>query len=131
MPAFYIVLQEKIPGADGIGLEGRALSKYNAKLEELAQHLGVRSLMSFFSTDEREVRELLGDEGAEKLGSAIPNEEWFSAELGLTTISALLNALAMEPSPENSKLIKELNRFQRALEAAQLKKIRWHLAIDI
>jgi hypothetical protein len=33
MPAYSIVLQEKIPGVDATDLEGRALSQHSEKLE--------------------------------------------------------------------------------------------------
>lgn len=130
MPTFYIVLEENMPGVNGIGLEGRALSKQNAKLEEIAQRLGVRSLMSFFSANQEEAISLLGKEEAESLSVPIPREEWFSAKEGLTTVSALLKAIAAEPSLENSKLTQELTDFQYVLEAAQSQNARWHLAVD-
>ena len=65
MPAFYIVLQEKIPGADAIGLEGRALSKHTDKLEVLAKQAGVISLMSLFSAGEEEMAGFLVEGGAD------------------------------------------------------------------
>ncbi len=41
MPAFYIMLQEKIPGVDATGIEGRALCKHSDELEALARQAGV------------------------------------------------------------------------------------------
>ena len=53
MPAFYIVLQEKIPGVDATGLECRALSKHRELLEALlAEPAGVISPMNIFSASE-------------------------------------------------------------------------------
>jgi len=64
MPAFYIVLQEKIPGVDAAGLEGRALSKHSEMLEALAKQTGVVSLMELFSASKEEMAGLLEDHGA-------------------------------------------------------------------
>lgn len=127
MPAFYIVLQEEIPGVDAIGLEGRALSKHSQELEALAKQTGVTPLMSFFSADPSELTGLL--EEAE--GIDVPPLAWFEAEDGLKTIAALLRALESSQSSESSVLTGELAMFQRVLEAARSKNIRWHLAIDI
>lgn len=127
MPAFYIVLQEKIPGVDATGLEGRALSEYSEKLEGLAKQAGVTSLMNLFSASEDEAAGFLEDHGADV---SLPEEKWFTAEEGLKTIAALLGALAGAPSSENPKLAGELAQFQQVLEAAQSRNIRWHLGID-
>jgi hypothetical protein len=127
MPAFYICLQEKIPGVDAAGLEGRALSKHSEKLEGLAKQAGVISLMHLFSASEEEMAGFL-EEG----GSVVnpPEEKWFSAEEGLKTIAALLKALAGARSIEEPALYAELTEFQQVLEVARSRNVRWHLGID-
>lgn len=127
MPAFYIVLQEKIPGADAIRLEGRALSKHTDKLEVLAKQAGVISLMNLFSASEEEMAAFLVEGGADV---NLPEEKWFPAEEGLKTIAALLKALADAPSIEGPVLSAELRQFQQVLEVAESRKVRWHLGID-
>jgi hypothetical protein len=127
MPAFYITLQEKIPGVDATVLEGHALSKHNGKLEALAKQTGVIPLMNFFSADKEEVAGLVGESGATV---KIPEEKWFPAEDGLGTIAALLRALADPRSAEDSALSAELKEFQDVLLAARSRNIRWHLGID-
>ena len=127
MPAFYIILQEKIRGVDATGLEGRALSKYSEKLEALARRAGVTSLMNLFSASEEEMTGFLEDHGSDV---KLPEEKWFTAEEGLKTITALLGALADAPSNENSALAAELAQFRQVLQAAQSRNIRWHLGID-
>jgi hypothetical protein len=127
MPAFYIVLQENIPAVDAIGLDNWALSKHSQKLETLAKQAGVAPLMNFFSADPEEMAGFLEEHGA---GVNIPEEKWFPADEGLNTIAALLTALAESPSAESSTLAKELREFQRVLEAAQSRNVRWHLGID-
>jgi hypothetical protein len=128
LPAFYIVLQEKIPGVDAIGLEGRALSKHSESLQALANEAGVNPLASFFSVDRSEVEGLLGDTlGAE---IKIPDKHWFSAAEGLRTISALLTAVGTQKTPDSEKLMNELKEFKKVLDIAQARKIGWHLGID-
>jgi hypothetical protein len=128
MPAFYIVLEEKIPGVDAVGLEGRALSKHSDSLQALANEAGVKPLTSFFSVDKSEVEGLLGDAvGAE---FEIPDKQWFPAAEGLSTISALLIAVGSHNTPDSEKLMNELKQFKTVLDAAQARKIGWHLGID-
>jgi hypothetical protein len=130
MPAFYIVLQEEIPGVDAIGLDGRALSKYSAKLVVLARQAGVRSLTAFFSVDREEVVGLLGEEEIGQRGPQIPEKQWFEAEDGLSTVAALLKSLGDLPPSESTNLARELSEFQRVLQSAKSRNIRWHLGIE-
>lgn len=130
MPAFYIVLQEKIPGVDALSLEGRAVSKHSDKLEMLAKQAGVKPVTSFFSVNRDEALGLLGVNEASRPDIPIPDEQWFTPEEGLLTVDALLKTLAGEPSAENSALARELAEFQQVLQAARSRNIRWHLAID-
>jgi hypothetical protein len=103
MPAFYIVLQEKIPGVDAAGLENFALSKHSVKLETLAKQADVTPLLNFFSADPEEMAGLLGEHSAGvKIPVQIPEEKWFSPEEGLQTIGALLQSLANTPSAEGA-----------------------------
>jgi hypothetical protein len=128
MPAFYIVLEEKIPGVDAVGLEGRALSKHSDSLQALANEAGVTPLTSFFSVDKSEVEGLLGD--ALGAGIEIPDKPWFPAAEGLRTISALLTAVGSRNTPESEKLMNELKEFKNVLDAAQARNVGWHLGID-
>jgi hypothetical protein len=130
MPAYYIVLQRKILGVDATGLQGHALSKYNNKLEALAKQAGVKPLLSFFSATPEDVMGLLDDNGEGQEPIPLPEEQWFPAEEGLTTIAALLQSLAETPQPEGSRLTAELTEFQQVLQAARSQNICWHLAID-
>ena len=127
MPAFYIVLQEKIPGIDAASLEGRALSRHSDKLEALAKQASVTSLMNLFSAPEAEMAEFLEDH-EDTMNP--PKEKWFSAEEGLNTITALLAALANAPLHENTAIKTELRQFQKVLQAARSRNVRWHLGID-
>lgn len=127
MPAFYIVLQEKIPGVDATGLECRALSKHSEKLEVLAKQAGVISLMNLFSVSKGEIAGFLEEGGADV---EVPEERWFSADDGLKTVAALLKALTDAPSIEGPALSAELRQFQRVLEAARSRNVGWHLGID-
>jgi hypothetical protein len=129
MPAFCIVLQEEIPGVDAVGLEGRALSKHNAKIEALAKAAGAKPLINFFSVGRDERLGLMdGHPIPESMKAA--EERWFSAEEGLRTIEILLEGLVGQSAPENPALVRELTEFQRILQSARAKMVRWHLGID-
>jgi len=124
------VLQEKIPGVDAIGLEGRALSKYNSKMESLAKAAGVTPLINFFSVNETELPPLLEDRVISEHAARKVEEAWFPAQEGLRTVDTLLKVLAAQSAPENSTLVQELMEFRRVLESAETQKVRWHLGID-
>jgi hypothetical protein len=130
VPAYYIVLEKSIPGVEATGLYGRSLSAHNVKLEALARQAGVPPLLTFFSLNPEELAKFLEDH---QVGESvqIPEERWFSAEEGLNTVSALLKSLAEMPTTEASILVKELAEFQRVLQAAGPRNVRWHLGIDI
>jgi hypothetical protein len=129
LPAFYIVLQEKIPGVDSIGLEGRALCKHIDSLQAIVNQTGVKPLTSFLSFDKSEVEGLLGDT-PEKAGIEIPDKQYFPAADGLHTIAALLAAVAAQKTPDQEKLTNELREFKDVLSAAQARNVGWHLGID-
>lgn len=129
MPAFYIVLEEPVPGINTSELEGRMLSRESVRLETLAREVQVPTLTEFFSTSESELSGLAGtDEYLEK--AEIPKENWFEASLVIATIEALRKSLANSASAENSALPLELDAFQRALRAADKNQVRCHLAVD-
>lgn len=129
MPAFYIVLEEPVPGINTSELEGRMLSRESVRLETLAREVQVPTLTEFFSTSESELSGLAGtDEYLEK--AEIPKENWFEASLVIATIEALRKSLANSASAENSALLLELDAFQRALRAADKNQVRCHLAVD-
>ena len=129
MPAFYISLQQQIPGVDAVGLEGRALCKHSAKIEALAKAAGAKPLINFFSVNRDELLGLMdGHPIPESMKAA--EETWFPAEEGLRTVDTLLKALAEQSAPENPTLVKELMEFRRVLESAKTQNVRWHLGID-
>ncbi len=129
MPSFYIVLRDKIPGVDAVGLEGRALSKHSESLQTLANQVGVRPLTAFFSIDKAEVEDLLGDT-LEETGGEVSDKQWFPATEGLRTIAALLAAVDTQNTPDREKLMNELKEFKNVLDAAHSQNISWHLGID-
>ena len=122
--ALYIALENKISGLDTI-IDGKMLNRAEKQLAEVAQRLGVRPLMDFFSTSADEAADLLGDDVA---GIEIPAAEWFSAEEGLKTIDALL--AEVDASPELRAAKDDILGCQRVLREAQKRGLRWHLAID-
>ena len=130
MPSLYIVLEKKIPEADTY-VNGNSLSKHNDELERIAQKLGVRPLMSFFSMSNEELSSL-EEEYAIDLGKAKSRtaDTWFTAEEGLRTVNALLGNLSVSKLKDAARVEADLREFAGVLELARANGIRWHLAVD-
>src|SRR5687767_4194352 len=89
--ALYIVAKDKPEGMD-LFVNGKALSQASARLSSAAKKLGVRELMSFFSQNPEDAADFVEDV------SALPPEQWFAPEEGLTTIRALITHFSASPS---------------------------------
>src|ERR1700739_140765 len=96
--SMYIVVEGEDPGFD-IFVNGRALARNEDALEKLAERLGVKPLLEFFSADVNSMALLL-DEGAgdPEWAKTLPPPQWFSPREGLITISALLEYLREVPA---------------------------------
>src|SRR6478752_4466594 len=96
--SMYIVVQGDDPGFD-IFVNGHALARNEDALEKLAEKLGVKPLLEFFSADQNSMALLL-EEGAgdPEWAKTLPPPQWFSAEDGLTTVSVLLAHLRDNPT---------------------------------
>jgi hypothetical protein len=129
----YIVVEGEDPGFD-IFVNGRALARYEDALERVALRIGVRPLIEFFSADENSMS-LLIEEGAGNpdLMRRLPPPQWYSAGDGLTTVQALVAALADDPQQlgtEGPQVLSELEEYQRVLEKTMRAGLRWHLAVS-
>jgi hypothetical protein len=89
----FIVVEGEDPGFD-IFVNGKALARNEDGLEKLAQKLGVKPMLEFFSADENSMALLL-DEGAgdPEWAKTLPPPQWFSPEDGLITVCTLLDFL--------------------------------------
>jgi hypothetical protein len=131
--SMYIVVEGEDPGFD-IFVNGRALARYEDALERVALRIGVRPLIEFFSADENSMS-LLIEEGAGNpdLMRRLPPPQWYSAIDGLTTVQALVAALADDPQQlgtEGPQVLSELEEYQRVLEKTMRAGLRWHLAVS-
>jgi hypothetical protein len=131
--AMYIVVEGEDPGFD-IFVNGRSLARHEDALEKLALELGVRPLIEFFSADENSMS-LLIEEGAgnQELMRRLPPPQWYSAEDGLLTVRALLEALGDEPQmlgTEGGQVLAELSEYATVLEKTAARGMRWHLAVS-
>ena len=131
--SLYIVVEGEDPGFD-IFVNGRALARYEDALERVALRVGVRPLIEFFSADENSMS-LLIEEGAGNpdLMRRLPPPQWYSAIDGLTTVQALVAALADDPQQlgtEGPQVLSELEEYQRVLEKTMRAGLRWHLAVS-
>jgi hypothetical protein len=129
--ALYIVLERDIPGVDALAVDGRALSCAADELDLLANRLGLKPLMEFFSMDPAEAGAWLEDVGGLD-GLDVPDETWFEAAEGLQTVDPLLAHLANNPKDisESDRVLVDLRAFQSVLQRASAERVRWHLVVD-
>src|SRR5579864_5505037 len=126
--AWYIVLERPIPRFDH-GINGKAIGRAGDELEVLAKKLGVEPLMNFFSASPQELLGFAADHGVE-LQHNPPPEHWFSAEQGLKTVLALVEAVEGAELDRKDQILADLNEFQKVLRLASEHGVDWHLAVD-
>jgi hypothetical protein len=129
----YIVVEGEDPGFD-IFVNGRTLARNEDALEKLAERLGVKPLLEFFSADQNSMAVLL-DEGAgdPEWAKTLPPPQWFSPEDGLETISTLIDYLRDAPATlgsDTAKVVKELEEFERVLRKTAVRSLKWQLAVS-
>ncbi|HEY1897313.1 MAG TPA: hypothetical protein VGG62_13610 [Terracidiphilus sp.] len=131
--SLYIVVEGDDPGFD-IFVNGRAVARNEDALDRLAQRLKVSPLLEFFSADENSMALLL-EQGAgnPEWANHLPQPQWFAADLGLATISALLDFLRTSPTAlgsETAAVVSELREYDRVLRKTSQHGLRWHLAVS-
>jgi hypothetical protein len=131
--SMYIVVEGEDPGYN-IFVNGRALAKHESAVEALAERLGVPPLLTYFSADENSMS-LLIEEGAgnPELLKRLPPPQWFEAEDGLRTVSALVAALENDPKrlgEDGEQLLSELREYEQVLRRTAERGLRWHLAVS-
>ena len=129
----YIVVEGEDPGFN-IFVNGRHLARYENAIEELSLSLGVRPLLEFFSADENSML-LLIEEGAgnPELLPRLPPPQWYAADDGLRTITALIAALEEDLhqfGSESPAVLEELREYEIVLRKAAERGLRWHLAVS-
>ncbi len=128
--AFYIVPEREIEGFDCF-VNGKAVAHASEKkLAKICQSLGVKPLTSFYSQDPEELAALLEGEGLEAGG--YPDQEWFEAEEGVTTVAALIGYLRTNPEKlsDAEAVLDDLEQYKRVLERLASERVRWYLALD-
>jgi hypothetical protein len=131
--SMYIVVEGDDPGYN-IYVNGRMLARHESAVERLAERLGVRPLLEFFSADENSMA-LLIEEGAGNpdLLNRLPPPQWYPPEDGLRTIRALVDALAANPEQipaDGEELLGELREYEAVLRRTAERGLRWHLAVS-
>jgi hypothetical protein len=131
--SMYIVVEGEDPGYN-IFVNGRMLARHESAVERLAERLGVRPLLEFFSADENSMA-LLIEEGAGNpdLLNRLPPPQWYPPEDGLRTVRALIGALTgnTELIPaDGEELLGELREYESVLLRTTERGLRWHLAVS-
>ena len=131
--SLYIVVEGEDPGFD-IFVNGHALARNEDALERLAERMKVSPLLDFFSADENSMAMLL-EQGAgnPEWARHLPEPQWFAPDVGLVTVSALLEFLHGSPTAlgsETTAVLSELREYERVLRKAADRGLRWHLAVS-
>lgn len=131
--SLYIVVEGEDPGFD-IFVNGHALARNEDALERLAESLKVSPLLQFFSADENSMCLLL-EQGAgdPEWASHLPEPQWFDPVHGLSTVRTLIQFLVESPvsfGSETLPILGELREYERVLDKARKRKLRWHLAVS-
>jgi hypothetical protein len=129
----YIVVEGEDPGFD-IFVNGRVLARNEDALEKLADRLGVKPLLEFFSADENSMALLL-EEGAgdPEWAKTLPPPQWFSPQDGLQTVGTLIDYLRDAPATlgsDTGSAVRELEEFQRVLRKTAMRNLKWQLAVS-
>ena len=129
--ALYIVLEREGVGSDA-SVNGKALSKAETALDQIARQLSVTPLMEFFSLDPEEAAEVVEEHGGDPDTMEFEEEQWHEASSGLASVRALRDYVAKQPSsgPNAGGVIADLADFERVLQSAQEQGLRWHLSVD-
>lgn len=129
----YIVVEGEDPGYD-IFVNGRALARHEGALERLALDHGVKPLIEFFSADANSMS-LLIEEGAGNaaLLENLPPPQWYRAQDGLRTVSALREAIGQDPlqlGTDGKAVLNELREYETVLHKTAERGLRWHIAVS-
>jgi len=129
--ALYIVLEREDPCLESY-VDGRALSRAEAELMEVAKRLGVTPLMDFFSMDPEEMLAEAQEFNTGLTTDTVPAEAWFAPADGLRTVRALRQYVDTNEGSvtEAASVANELVGFEHVLEEAERRGIRWHLGVD-
>ena len=129
--SLYIVVEGEDPGYD-IFVNGRALARNEDSLDRLASRLRVKPLLDFFSADQNSMALLL-EQGALNPDWArnLPEPQWFTALDGLVSVRAFIEFLGSNTAAFGSEtvpVLSELKEYERVLQKAAGRGLRWHLA---
>lgn len=131
--SMYIVVEGDDPGYN-IFVNGRVLARYEGAVEKLALDLGVKPLLEFFSADENSMALLIEEGGGNPdILKRLPPPQWYPAEDGLSTLSALIAALAADPhqlGSEGPEVLSEMREYEAVLRKTANRGLRWHLAVS-
>jgi hypothetical protein len=154
--AYFIVPEREVEGLDTF-VNGKFLAKCR-HLDGLANEVGVRPLMDFFSMSPEDMNDLLGSEEEDRPTGEFEPEKWFEAEEGLVTVRGLIarleagpvdlpddplpvevaefraefpDLIPASPPPERASVVEDLREFEAVLARLASEGIRWHMAIDI
>ena len=128
--AYFIVLDNTEPGFDPF-VNGKAVSREAARLSDVAKSLGLKSPDEYFSMSADEAGSMAAEfDVADDV--ALPAEQWFPPEEGLTWVAQLRGHLRANPSAvaDATAVLSNLAEYERVLSHARRIGAKWHFAVD-
>lgn len=127
--AWYVTLNKPLKDPDpATSISGKALAHNDEPLESLAKSLNVRPLTDFVSVSADDVDDILGDDAPD----VEIEESWFEPADGLRTVRALSQDLRKATKLDQpDHVAKDLAALERILMAAEEKKAKFHLSVDL
>lgn len=137
--ALFIVLSKDDPGFDQ-HVNGKTVAKHYEKLEKLAKRLEVDPLSGFESIDSEEEVSFLRAEGftAEEIEEMFASRgrptgpDWHGARAGLSVVRTLIAHLTGKGKRTKgaAEIVEDLQGFERVLESARKRRLKFHLQWD-
>lgn len=130
---WYVVLERELPDAAISNEGGKALIHHQHELDRLAKELGLTPLSKLVSVRPAAVGAYLQQQGLDPEDFPVPDEEWFEAAEGLSTVRGLLEHLQKQPQavPNALRVVQDLKGIEKALIVAEREKVSFHLASDL
>jgi hypothetical protein len=122
VPTWYLRLDRKAP-IPSTHLDWYSLARFEPQLAEIARSLKLKPLLEFFSCGSDDLPEQVDVE---------VREQWFAPGEALKTVSGLLDYLRKTDSRslQDTRLLQELDEFERALTEIDSSGLKFHIAID-
>jgi hypothetical protein len=129
----YVVFERPVEGYGPEDFDGKAAARALEQLGALTVSHKLKSLQEFLSFNVQELTAFANGEGLDTSELTCPPEQWFDPSDALTTVRGILSELERRDSstPSPTAVENDLKQIERALQAADKQRIRFHLTLDV